>query len=96
MRYSGNFDSFRVEEQVAFCASMSAQRTTLEHLLTDDLAGLKLGVFVRVLTSFKLDDLFRFSGDVLPEETGVGFEALEVLLCRFLLSEPVLVVCEVT
>lgn len=92
MRYSGNFDSFRVEEQVALCASMSAQRTTLEHLLTDDLAGLKLGVLVRVLTSFKLDDLFRFSGDVSPEEAGVGFEEVEVLLCRFLESEPVLVV----
>lgn len=96
MRYSGNLESLRVEEQVALCASMSAQRTTLEHLLTDDLAGLKLGVFVRVLTSLKLDDLFGFFGDVLSDEAGLSFEEPEVLLWRFLVSEPVLVVCEIT
>lgn len=90
VRYLGNFVSFWVEEQVTPWAVMSLQRTTLEDLLADDdLAGLKLGVFVKVLTSLKLKDLFRFFTGVLlllPEGEPV-FEIAELILRVLFVSE---------
>ena len=89
IRYDGNFDSFKVEEQVALCAFTSAQRTTLEDFLAEALEVLKLGVFVKVLTSFKLDVLVKALAGLLLPEAELCFELLEFLLFRFLLSEPV-------
>lgn len=61
VRYLGNLESFKVEEQVALWAFMFVQGATFEHLLAgDDFAGLKLGVFIKVLTNLKLEDLVRF------------------------------------
>lgn len=89
IRYAGNLESFRVEEQVALCAFTSAQRTTLEDFLAEALAGLKLGVFVKVLTSFKLEVLVKALAGLLPE-TEPSFVLLELLLLLvFLLSKPV-------
>jgi hypothetical protein len=87
IRYGGNFESFRVEEQVDLCAFTSAQRTTLEDFLAEALAGLKLGVFVK-LASFKLDVLVKALAGLVPEAE-LCFELLELLLLIFLLSEPV-------
>ena len=88
IRYDGNFESFKVEEQVDLCAFKSAQRTTLEDFFAEALAGLKLGVFVKVLISFKLDVLVKALAGLLPEAE-LSFEMLEFLLLGFLISEPV-------
>jgi hypothetical protein len=78
IRY-GNFESFIVEEHVDLCAFISAQRTTLEDFLAESLAGLKLGVFVKVLGSFKLDVLVKALAGLLLEAE-LCFELLELLL----------------
>jgi hypothetical protein len=74
MRYAGNFESFWVEEQVAFCVLTSAQRATLEHFFAVPLVGLKLGV----LTSFKLDVFDKVLAGLLPE-AGLNLEFPEFL-----------------
>lgn len=58
-RYEGNLASFKVDEQVALSTWKLSYRTIGEHdFLAEILAGLELGVFVRVvLTSFKLEVL---------------------------------------
>ncbi|KAF9686402.1 hypothetical protein SADUNF_Sadunf03G0154900 [Salix dunnii] len=72
MRYAGNFESFRVEEQVAFCVPTSAKRATLERFFAVPLAGLKVGV----LTSFKLDVFDKVLAGLSPE-AGLNFELPE-------------------
>lgn len=88
MRYEGNFESFKVEEQVALCTFISAHRATLEHFLAEALAGLKVGDFVKVLTSFKLDVLVRVLAPAALLQESELIEPVEHLLFRFLLSEP--------
>jgi hypothetical protein len=83
IRYGGNLESFRVEEQVVVCALTSAQRATLEHFLAVPLIGLKLGV----LTSFKLDVFDKVRACLLLE-AGLNFELAEFLRCKFLPFEP--------
>lgn len=88
MRYAGNFESFKVEEQVALCGALiSAHRAALVDFLGQALEALKLVVFVNNLTKLKLDDLVKFFADFLLE-TQLAFEPLENFLGRFLKLEP--------
>lgn len=86
MRYDGNFESFKVEEQVAlYGALISAHITAMGDFLEQALEALKLVVFVNVLTKLKLDDLVKaFVGFL----TQADLESLENFLGRFLKSEP--------
>lgn len=88
MRYAGNLESFKVEEQVALSGALiSAHSTAVVDFLGQALQGLRLGVSVNVLNEFILDDLDTvFAGFVL--ETEVAFELLEHCCGRFLPSEP--------
>lgn len=94
MRYAGNFESFKVEEQVALCGCafpfISAHIAALVDFLGQALEALKLVVFVNVLTKLKLvDDLVKFfAGFLLEEEPQVAFDSLGDFLGRFLESEP--------
>ena len=84
MRDAGNFESFRVEEQVAFCVAASAQRAALERFFAVPLADLKVGV----LASFKLDVLDKVLAGLSPE-AGLNFDLPEFLQCWLLPFEPV-------
>ncbi|WVZ00347.1 hypothetical protein V8G54_026416 [Vigna mungo] len=86
MRYEGNFESFKVEEQVALCgAVISAHITALEDFLEQALEALKVVVFVNVLTKLKLDDLAKALAGFLAQ---AALESVENFLGRFLKSEP--------
>lgn len=85
MRYDGNFESFKVEEQVALCGALiSAHITALVDFLEQTLEALKLVVFVNVLTKLKLDDLVKAFAGFLSQ---VAFESLENFLGRVLKSK---------
>ena len=83
MRYAGNFESFKVEEQVALTGGfISAHRTAAVDFLGLLLEGLKLGVFVNILIKCKLDDLVKdFAGFL--QETKLAFELLKHFCGRF-------------
>lgn len=86
MRYAGNFESFKVEEQVALCgAPISAHITALVDFLEQALEALKLVVLVNVLTKLKLDVLVKTFAGFLAQE---ALESLENCLGRLLKSEP--------
>lgn len=73
----GNLESFKVEEHVDLSTCRFSQRTACEHFLVEALTGLKLGDFIKVLTSFKLDVLDNVFGSLCPEETELSLEEEE-------------------
>ena len=83
MTWWGNFESLRVDEQVALFTHTSSE--TWEHFFTENFLDLKLGLLIKILEGLKLVVLLKVCTDFKLEEFVFGVDVFEFLLLSSML-----------